>query len=121
MELPLIHLLQLTMLSVTYLGLIGAIIFLLVVLLGSLTFFLFKKRKHPNLTRQTAAKRREIREREQEIPAFECKKSDPYCGYNGNVEYHHAPKTTYQLAARSRLTQNLQHFTKCLLPKKVER
>ena len=112
-----ILLLRLMTPSVTCLGLTGAI--------G--TFMLWPNRlnqfhrKHPKPSRESAAKQREIRERAREVPALDCKTSSAHCGYEGDVEYHHPPRTTYQLAARIKDTQDLQHFTKCLLPKKVER
>ncbi|KAF9268448.1 S-adenosyl-L-methionine-dependent methyltransferase [Marasmius fiardii PR-910] len=37
------------------------------------------------------------------------------------VRYHHEPRTRYQEDARKRATLNLQHFTKCLIPPKVQR
>ncbi|RDB29208.1 DNA (cytosine-5)-methyltransferase 3 [Hypsizygus marmoreus] len=78
--------------------------------------------KHPKLQNESAAKQREFRDREREIPALPCKYNTPHCGYEGkNVPYHHAPRTSYQLAARAKPTADIQHFTRCLLPKKVER
>ena len=80
-------------------------------------------RKHPNLARETASKRREVREREQTIPTFACGDSSAsvHCGFHGVVPYHHPPKTTYQLLARVKPTANLQQFTRCFPKKKVER
>jgi DNA (cytosine-5)-methyltransferase 1 len=78
-------------------------------------------RKHLNLKRESAQQQCEIRKREAKIHTIECKSSSPYCGFQGVVEYEHEARTTYQAAARARPTKDLQHFTKCLPPKKVER
>ncbi|KAF8640653.1 hypothetical protein AX17_000310 [Amanita inopinata Kibby_2008] len=78
--------------------------------------------KHPRPNNLSGAKRREQRERERTIPAFECDQKAPYCGYQGqSVDYFHEPKTRFQLAARQRPTRDLQQYTICLRPKKVER
>ncbi|KAF9011170.1 hypothetical protein BDQ17DRAFT_1233710 [Cyathus striatus] len=55
------------------------------------------------------------------IPSFECSKNVSFCGFKGAVGYHHPPKTSYQVGARQVATTDLQHYTKCLIPKKVER
>jgi len=78
-------------------------------------------RKNPKQHRESVAKQRENRERERSIPALLCKQTLAHCGYEGVVRYHHEPKTTYQVRARLEPTEDLQHYTKCLLPKKVER
>ncbi|KAF8899291.1 S-adenosyl-L-methionine-dependent methyltransferase [Infundibulicybe gibba] len=77
--------------------------------------------KSPNLQRESEAKQRERLQRELRIPALVCKRSEPHCGYQGVVPYHCEPKTSYQVGARKQPTLDLQHFTKCLLPKKVDR
>jgi len=77
--------------------------------------------KHPRPERDSAAKKRERRERAREIPSLECKTSEPYSGFRGQIGYYHEPRTTYQQQARLVPTQDLQQYTKCLVPEKVER
>ncbi|KAF9469568.1 S-adenosyl-L-methionine-dependent methyltransferase [Collybia nuda] len=77
--------------------------------------------KNPNLDCEPPDKQREIRERARIVPTLECNYRSPHCGFQGVVEYQYAAKTTYQVAARAKPTTDLQHFTKCLLPKRVER
>ncbi|KAF9469584.1 S-adenosyl-L-methionine-dependent methyltransferase [Collybia nuda] len=77
--------------------------------------------KHPTPSRVSAAKQREMRERAQVIPSLECKYGSPHCGYQGPANYYFNTKTTYQVTARANPTTDLQHFTRCLLPKKVAR
>ncbi|KAK0233815.1 S-adenosyl-L-methionine-dependent methyltransferase [Armillaria fumosa] len=55
------------------------------------------------------------------IKSLLCKPTDAYCGYEGRIQYHHAPKTRYQKEARKNATANLQHFTRSLKEKIVER
>ncbi|KAF8167566.1 hypothetical protein B0H34DRAFT_792278 [Crassisporium funariophilum] len=77
--------------------------------------------KNPNLERETAARRRERRARETEIPSKECRTDQPYCGFKGEIGYHQNPNTSYQQKARLVPTTDIQHYTRVLLPKKVER
>ena len=78
-------------------------------------------RKHPRPERDSAAKKRERRDRAKEIPSLECKTSEAYCGFRGQIGYYHEPRTTYQQQARLVPTQDLQQYTKCLVQSKVER
>ena len=78
-------------------------------------------RKHPRPERESAVKRQERRDRTREIPSLECKTSEPYCGFRGQIGYYHEPRTTYQQQARLVPTEDLQQYTKCLVPNKVER
>ncbi|KNZ81672.1 DNA (cytosine-5)-methyltransferase 1 [Termitomyces sp. J132] len=55
------------------------------------------------------------------IPQMICDPASKHCGYSGNVRYHHEVKTSYQEAARSKGTKNLQHFTRTFKPEKVKR
>uniref|UniRef100_A0A0W0FRZ2 Cytosine-specific methyltransferase n=1 Tax=Moniliophthora roreri TaxID=221103 RepID=A0A0W0FRZ2_MONRR len=48
------------------------------------------------------------------FPAFECKKENGRCGYEGAVEYRHPPRTRFQLNARILPTTDLQHYTRIL-------
>ncbi|KAG6840764.1 hypothetical protein C0991_004549 [Blastosporella zonata] len=43
------------------------------------------------------------------------------CGISGPARYHHEVKTSYQGAARSKATKNLQQFTRTFKPVKVKR
>lgn len=63
-----------------------------------------------------------MRERERlGIKSVACKKTDAYAGLPGVVQYHHEPKTRYQIRARAKPTTDLQHYTRVFVPKKVER
>ncbi|KAK0466328.1 S-adenosyl-L-methionine-dependent methyltransferase [Desarmillaria tabescens] len=55
------------------------------------------------------------------IKSLHCKSTDARCGYEGKIPYHHAPSTRYQKEARKNATSNLQHFTRPLKEKIVER
>lgn len=50
-----------------------------------------------------------------------CDRKESYCGYKGHVEYHCGPRTAYQKAAREKESKDLQHFTKTVKAKKVDR
>jgi len=104
------------MLSVIYHGLIG------------MTFCPVLKaktnlglRKHPRPEKEKLEKRKERRKREANIPSLECKSSEPYCGFQGQIGYFHPAKTTYQQQARQNSTSDIQQYTKTVLPKKAER
>ncbi|KAF8633579.1 hypothetical protein AX15_001372 [Amanita polypyramis BW_CC] len=78
--------------------------------------------KHPRPSSLTPQRRSELIERERTIPAFVCDGAKPCCGYSQRrPAYHHEPKTRYQVAARRRPTTDLQQYTKCVSPTKVER
>ncbi|KAG6901728.1 hypothetical protein C0995_008696 [Termitomyces sp. Mi166 len=55
------------------------------------------------------------------VPQKTCDTASKQCGYTGVVRYHHEVKTSYQEAARSKETKNLQHFTRTFKPEKVKR
>ncbi|KAG7452102.1 S-adenosyl-L-methionine-dependent methyltransferase [Guyanagaster necrorhizus] len=55
------------------------------------------------------------------IKSLFCKSTDAHCGYEGRTPYHHAPLTRYQKEARKNATENIQHFTRPLKEKIVER
>ncbi|KXN85700.1 DNA (cytosine-5)-methyltransferase 1A [Leucoagaricus sp. SymC.cos] len=55
------------------------------------------------------------------IPSLVCEHKKPYCGYQGRVGYHCEPRTTYQKEAREKESVDLQHFTKTVKAKKVDR
>ncbi|SJL06388.1 uncharacterized protein ARMOST_09724 [Armillaria ostoyae] len=55
------------------------------------------------------------------IKSLLCKSTDAHCGYEGRIPYYHAPKTRYQKEARRNATANIQHFTRPLKEKIVER
>lgn len=78
--------------------------------------------KHPDPKSATASLRALIARRAREgIPAFACERDKTHCGFEGVVPYRHEPRSSFQREARERPTENLQHFTRCLLPKTVER
>jgi hypothetical protein len=70
-----------------------------------------------------AARVRRVREdgRLVEIPALKCDPERKHCGYMGNVPYRHAPRNSFQAFCREIPTRNLQHITRILVPKKIER
>ncbi|KAF8079195.1 S-adenosyl-L-methionine-dependent methyltransferase [Lyophyllum atratum] len=77
---------------------------------------------YPKPYRQSQAKQSDMRIRGQTIRAVKCEVSKANCGFSGpDVGYHHAPKTTFQEAARVKPTKDLQHFTRTFAWKKVER
>lgn len=55
------------------------------------------------------------------VPALVCEHKQSYCGYKGRVEYHCEPRTMYQKAAREKESTDLQHFTKTVKARKVDR
>lgn len=55
------------------------------------------------------------------VPALVCEHKQSYCGYKGRVEYHCEPRTVYQKAAREKESTDLQHFTKTVKARKVDR
>lgn len=79
--------------------------------------------EHPRPHSLSPEKQREMRERARDIPAIDCcDRNGWFCGYHGaNAPYHHDPKTRYQAQARRRVSRDLQHYTRCLIAKKVER
>ncbi|KAJ7116840.1 S-adenosyl-L-methionine-dependent methyltransferase [Mycena crocata] len=79
--------------------------------------------KHPDPQNAAVSLRRLLRQRaQQRIPVHECRRDKTHSGYEGNdFEYKHAPRTSYQRQARELPTQDIQHYTRCLLPKTVER
>ncbi|KAJ7109832.1 S-adenosyl-L-methionine-dependent methyltransferase [Mycena epipterygia] len=78
--------------------------------------------KHPNPKGANPSLRQLQNQRAQKgIPAYGCDRDKTHCGYEGMVEYEHEPRTSFQMQARERPTENIQHFTRCLLPKTVER
>ena len=76
---------------------------------------------NPSLSRLPAQKRNEARQRAVHIPVFECDQENPYVGFAGAIQYHHAPRTTFQAWCRKERTEDLQHFTRALKPETVER
>ncbi|CAA7265858.1 unnamed protein product [Cyclocybe aegerita] len=76
---------------------------------------------HPRPDREPLDKRDKRRRRAATVPSFECKVSEQHCGFKGRIGYYSEPKTTFQHTARLNPTTDIQHYTKCLIPKKVER
>jgi DNA (cytosine-5)-methyltransferase 1 len=76
---------------------------------------------NPSLSRLPAQKRNEARLRAVRIPVLECDQEEPYVGFRGATQYHHAPRTTFQAWCRKGRTEDLQHFTRTLKPATVER
>ncbi|KAF8215788.1 S-adenosyl-L-methionine-dependent methyltransferase [Mycena galopus ATCC 62051] len=78
--------------------------------------------KHPEKTSASASVKKLINDRKRRnIPVYECDHKKAHCGPEGVVAYRHEPRTSFQRQARERPTLDLQHFTRCLLPKTVER
>ncbi|KAJ7755004.1 hypothetical protein DFH07DRAFT_822537 [Mycena maculata] len=78
--------------------------------------------KHPDPKNADAALRKVLKRRKDDgIPVFDCDREKAHCGYEDVFEYKHAPRTSYQREAREHPTENIQHFTRCFLPKTVER
>jgi DNA (cytosine-5)-methyltransferase 1 len=78
--------------------------------------FLFVCRKRPGPTRRS---RDDITRRD--IPALVCEHKRAHCGYEGRKEYECEPRTKYQKDARQKETADLQHFTKTVKARKVDR
>ncbi|KAJ7269358.1 S-adenosyl-L-methionine-dependent methyltransferase [Mycena haematopus] len=77
--------------------------------------------KHPEERSASPRLRQLINERKRSnIPAYKCDNKKAHCGPEG-VIYGHEPRTSFQRQARERPTQDLQHFTRCLQLKTVER
>jgi DNA (cytosine-5)-methyltransferase 1 len=77
---------------------------------------------NPSLSRLPTQKLNEARQRAVRIPVLECDQEKPFVGFRGVVQYHHAPRTTFQARCRSKgRTEDLQHFTRTLKPATVER
>jgi DNA (cytosine-5)-methyltransferase 1 len=60
------------------------------------------------------------------MKTFACKDSSAFvhCGFTSRdeeVEYHHEPRTTYQVKAREAGTTDLQQYTRCFDKSKVDR
>ncbi|KAJ7024401.1 S-adenosyl-L-methionine-dependent methyltransferase [Mycena alexandri] len=78
--------------------------------------------KHPDPKNASADLRKLQRERKQAgIPVLACVRDEAHCGFQGVVAYRHGPKTSFQREARERPVVDMQHYTRCLLPKTVER
>ncbi|KAJ7610870.1 S-adenosyl-L-methionine-dependent methyltransferase [Roridomyces roridus] len=78
--------------------------------------------KHPNRKKADPKLQNLVKRRKDEgIPVVKCDYEKPHCGYEGVVQYKYEPRTSYQREAREHATEDLQHFTRCLLPKTVER
>ncbi|KAJ7508728.1 hypothetical protein B0H11DRAFT_1966459 [Mycena galericulata] len=78
--------------------------------------------EHPAPGQVSVELRKVQRQRKREgIPVFKCDHEQAHCGFEGIVDYQHEPRTSYQWEARERPTTDIQHFTRCLLPKTVER
>jgi DNA (cytosine-5)-methyltransferase 1 len=76
---------------------------------------------NPSLSRLPTQKLNEARQRAVRIPVLECDQEKPFVGFRGVVQYHHAPRTTFQAWCRSKgRTEDLQHFTRTLKPATVE-
>jgi len=73
------------------------------------------------IRKRPGATRRNDRGREN-IPAFVCDDKKSRCGYEGrDVGYHHEPKTSYQRDSRKKESTDLQHYTKTVKARKVDR
>jgi DNA (cytosine-5)-methyltransferase 1 len=55
------------------------------------------------------------------VPSLVCDHKKPHCGYQGRVGYHCEPRTVYQKEARVKESMDLQHFTKTVKARKVDR
>ncbi|KAF9444348.1 S-adenosyl-L-methionine-dependent methyltransferase [Macrolepiota fuliginosa MF-IS2] len=55
------------------------------------------------------------------VPGLICNHKATHCGYKGRVDYHCEPRTAYQKAAREKESKDLQHFTKTVKARKVDR
>ncbi|KAJ7150376.1 S-adenosyl-L-methionine-dependent methyltransferase [Mycena filopes] len=79
--------------------------------------------KHPDPGKASVDLRRLQRARKQVdgIPVLACVRENAHCGFEGIVAYRHDPKTSFQREARVRPVIDIQHYTRCLLPKTVER
>ncbi|KAJ7687355.1 S-adenosyl-L-methionine-dependent methyltransferase [Mycena rosella] len=78
--------------------------------------------KHPDPKNASQSLRKVLDRRAREgIPAYPCEREKNHCGLEGVVAYRHEPRTSFQREARERPTENIQHITRCLLPKTVER
>ncbi|KAJ7204406.1 S-adenosyl-L-methionine-dependent methyltransferase [Mycena pura] len=78
--------------------------------------------KHPNPRGASPALRQFLDQRVRDgIPVFESDRDKAHCGFEGAVEYKHEPRTSFQRQARERQTDDLQQYTRCLLPKTTER
>ncbi|KAJ3571618.1 hypothetical protein NP233_g3648 [Leucocoprinus birnbaumii] len=73
--------------------------------------------KRPGQVRRNG---RDEREREG-VPVVVCDYKKPHCGYQGRVEYQFEPKTSYQRDARVKESNDLQHYTKTVKARKVDR
>ncbi|KAJ6520196.1 S-adenosyl-L-methionine-dependent methyltransferase [Mycena sanguinolenta] len=77
--------------------------------------------KHPKKSSASSDLKKLINERNlKHVPVYECDHKKAHCGPAG-AAYQHEPRTSFQRQARERPTQDLQHITRCLLPKTVER
>ncbi|KAJ3509389.1 hypothetical protein NLJ89_g5249 [Agrocybe chaxingu] len=76
---------------------------------------------HPRPDREPLDKREKRQRRAATIPSFKCKVAEQHCGFKGRIGYYSEPKTTFQHMARLNPTSDIQHYTKCLILKKVER
>ncbi|PPQ86962.1 hypothetical protein CVT25_009784 [Psilocybe cyanescens] len=77
--------------------------------------------KHPKPSSEGLNVREKRRKRAQKVPAVECDIKETFSGFRGKIGYYTSPQTRYQQRARLLETADIQHYTKCLLPKKVER
>ncbi|KAJ6575500.1 S-adenosyl-L-methionine-dependent methyltransferase [Mycena capillaripes] len=78
--------------------------------------------KHPDPKNASISLQNLIKERRRKgIPVYECDREKAHCGFEGAVAYKHEPWTSFQRQARERPTEALQQYTRCLLPKTVER
>ncbi|KAK7063908.1 mitogen-activated protein kinase [Favolaschia claudopus] len=78
--------------------------------------------KHPDKKNTSTDLKKLINERKRaDIAALECDYKSAHCGFEGDAGYGHKPWTSFQRQARERATQDIQHYTRCLLPKTVER
>jgi len=72
-------------------------------------------RKRPGETRRNDQGR-------ENIPTFVCDDKKSHCGYEGrDVRYHYEPKTSYQRDSRKKESTDLQHYTKTVKARKVDR
>ncbi|KAH9486450.1 DNA (cytosine-5)-methyltransferase 1 [Psilocybe cubensis] len=77
--------------------------------------------KHPSPDTEDKKRKDARRRRAREVAAVDCNVKDTYSGFSGKIGYHIDPKTRYQKQARLKETIDIQHYTRCLLPRKVER
>ena len=50
-----------------------------------------------------------------------CRKGDPHCGLEGEIEYEHPPRSAFQARSRRRPAKDIQHITPIFNEDVIER